>query len=97
MALPFWPFVRFQATDGTLVGVGAAAVFLLASRDLPTGPLVTWTLASLLVCSVATTLTRAGIEWWRWRRVIVRDDPPGDKRGDIHKRVRGVQWRSRKR
>ena len=79
MALPFWAFVRFQAADGTLVGIGAAAVFLLASHDLPTGPLVAWTAAVGVLVSCAATLAGAAV---LRRRVVVRDDSPGQARED---------------
>ena len=61
MALPFWSFVRFQAIDGTLLGILSAAVFFLLSHDLPTGPLVAWTVAVGVVCSVAATLAGAAV------------------------------------
>lgn len=73
MALPFWPFVRFQAIDGTLVGILSAAVFFLLSHDLPTGPLMAWTVAVGIVCSCAATLAGAVV---LRRSVVVRDDAP---------------------
>ena len=73
MALPFWAFVRVQALNGTLVGVLSAAVFFLASRDLPTGPLVAWTVLVGAVISCAATLAGAVV---LRRSVVVRDDAP---------------------
>lgn len=84
MALPFWPFVRFQATDGCLVGVLSAAVFFLLSHDLPTGPLVAWTVAVGVVCSVAATLVGAAV---LRRRIVVRYHAPGEARKDPRKNI----------
>ncbi len=77
MALPFWPFVRFQAIDGTLVGILSAAVFFLLSHDLPTGPLMAWTAAVGVLVSCAATLAGAVV---LRRSVVVRDDSPGERR-----------------
>jgi 4-hydroxybenzoate polyprenyltransferase len=59
MALPIWSFVRVQAPNGTLLGVLSAAVFFLLSHDLPTGPLVAWTVGVGVVVSCAATLAGA--------------------------------------
>ena len=75
MSAPFWLFCRVQVTSGTLVGVLSAAVFFLLSHDLPTGPLVTWTVLVCAACTGATTLAGAAV---LWRRVVVRDDSPGE-------------------
>ena len=74
MALPFWPFVRIQALNGTLVGVLSAAIFLLLSHDLPTGSLVAWTVAVGVLVSCTATLAGAAV---LRRRAVVRHDSPG--------------------
>ena len=88
MALPFWPFVRIQALNGALVGILSAAVFLLLSHDLPTGPLVAWTAAVGVLVSCAATLAGAAV---LRRRVVVRDDSPGKAREYPRDLVRGVR------
>jgi hypothetical protein len=81
MALPIWSFVRVQAPNGTLLGVLFAAVFFLLSHDLPTGPLVAWTVGVGVVVSCAATLAGAVV---LRRSVVVRDDAAqaGLVRGD---------------
>ena len=88
MALLFWTFVRIQATDGALVGILSAAVFLLASHDLPTGPLMAWTVAVGVLVSCAATLAGAVV---LRRSVVVRDDSPGKAREYPRDLVRGVR------
>ncbi len=88
MSAPFWLFCRVQVTSGTLVGVLSAAVFLLLSHDLPTGPLVAWTVAVGVLVSCAATLAGAAV---LRRRVVVRDDSPGKAREYPRDLVRGVR------
>ena len=80
MALPFWSFVRLQVADGCLVGVLSAAVFFLLSHDLPTAPLVAWTVAVGVVVSCAATAVLR-------RRIVVRHDSPGEARKDPRKNI----------
>ena len=84
MALPFWSFVRLQVADGCLVGVLSAAVFFLLSHDLPTAPLVAWTVAVGVVVSCAATLAGAAV---LRRRIVVRHDSPGEARKDPRKNI----------
>lgn len=77
MSAPFWLFCRVQVTSGTLVGVLSAAVFLLLSHDLPTGPLVAWTAVVGVLVSCAATLAGAAV---LRRRVVIGDDAPRQAR-----------------
>jgi hypothetical protein len=89
MALPIWSFVRVQAPNGTLLGVLSAAVFFLLSHDLPTGPLVAWTVGVGVLVSCAATLAGAVV---LRRSVVVRDDAPGKAREDPRDHACTPRW-----
>ena len=59
-------WLRYQAANGALCGILAAAWFLCLAHRMPTAPLLFWAAVTLAAAGFVATLTAAiGARWYR--------------------------------